>query len=144
MTGGWLPGVHFSVDGTLIRAWAGHKRFKPKDGDDEGRSDFRGQSRSNHTHVPTSDSDARLYRKGSTASELRTGAFGFVLSTAAPVMSISKVSVARLPVRVLVSSSIWMKFTRSGIAVSPFACVVDGHDRGPAGPRPAPAPKPMR
>ncbi|SEP37809.1 hypothetical protein SAMN05216228_11472 [Rhizobium tibeticum] len=115
-----MPGEHFSVDGTLIQAWAGHKRFKRKDGDDEDRSDFRGQSRSNHTHVHTSDPDARLYRKGSTASELRTGAFGFVLSTAAPVMSISKVSVARLPVSVLVSSSIWMKFTRSDIAVSPL------------------------
>ncbi|MGF6312107.1 hypothetical protein ABIB82_006042 [Bradyrhizobium sp. i1.8.4] len=42
-----------------------------KDGDDEDSGDFRGQSRSNHTHVSTSDPDARLFRKGSTASELR-------------------------------------------------------------------------
>lgn len=68
---GWLSGEHFSVDGTLIQAWAGHKSFKRKDGDDEDGDDFRGQSRSNDTHVSTSDADARLYRKGNTASELR-------------------------------------------------------------------------
>lgn len=69
---GWLSGEHFSVDGTLIQAWAGHKSFVRKDGDDdEGGGDFRGQPRSNETHASTTDSDARLYRKGNTASELR-------------------------------------------------------------------------
>ncbi len=68
---GWLSGEHFSVDGTLIQAWAGHKSFVRKDGDDEDGSDFRGQSRSNETHASTTDPDARLYRKGKTASELR-------------------------------------------------------------------------
>jgi transposase len=64
---------HFSVDGTLIEAWASLKSFKPKDGSgdppaDGGRNadaDFRGAKRSNATHASTSDPDARLYRKGS-------------------------------------------------------------------------------
>jgi hypothetical protein len=68
------------VDGTLIQAWAGHKSFKPKnasDGDGGGDGDggepgnFKGQRRSNDTHQSTTDGDARLYRKGNTASELR-------------------------------------------------------------------------
>ena len=69
---GWLSGEHFSVDGTLIQAWAGHKSFVRKDGSDgdQGGS-FKGQSRSNETHESTTDLDARLYRKGKTASELR-------------------------------------------------------------------------
>lgn len=68
---GWLSGEHFSVDGTLIQAWAGHKSFVRKDDDDGDGSDFRGQARSNDTHASTTDPDARLYRKGNTASELR-------------------------------------------------------------------------
>lgn len=68
----WLSGEHFSVDGTLIQAWAGHKSFVRKDGDDdEGGEDFKGQRRSNETHESKTDPDARLYRKGKTASELR-------------------------------------------------------------------------
>jgi transposase len=63
---------HFSVDGTLIEAWASMKSFKPKDGDDPpadagGRNreaDFHGQRRSNDTHASTTDPEARLYRKG--------------------------------------------------------------------------------
>src|SRR4051812_38416214 len=63
---------HFSVDGTLIEAWASMKSFKPKDGAgdppmDGGRNteaDFRGEKRSNETHASTTDPDARLYRKG--------------------------------------------------------------------------------
>ena len=68
-----LSSEHFSVDGTLIEAWASMKSFKPKDskgGDDEesgGRNasaDFRGEKRSNETHASTTDPDAMLYRKG--------------------------------------------------------------------------------
>ena len=76
-----LSGEHFSVDGTLIQAWAGHKSFVPKDDDERGdggngdntssSGDFKGQRRSNDTHASTTDGDARLYRKGNTASELR-------------------------------------------------------------------------
>ena len=55
----------------MIQAWAGHKSFVRKDGSDDEDSDFRGTSRSNETHESTTDPDARLYRKGKTASELR-------------------------------------------------------------------------
>ena len=65
----WLSGEHFSVDGTLIQAWAGHKSFVRKDGSDD-TGNFKGKSRSNDTHESTTDADARLYRKGNTASEL--------------------------------------------------------------------------
>jgi transposase len=59
-----LSDEHFSVDGTLIEAWASQKSFKPKDGSDEGDgSDFHGQKRKNDTHASTTDPDARLYRK---------------------------------------------------------------------------------
>jgi transposase len=68
----WLSKEHFSVDGTLIQAWAGHKSFVPKDGgDDADGGDFRGRPRSNETHASSTDPDSRLYRKGKTASELR-------------------------------------------------------------------------
>jgi len=68
-----LSAEHFSVDGTLIEAWASMKSFKPKDGADEppaeggGRNketDFHGEKRSNETHASTTDPQARLYRKG--------------------------------------------------------------------------------
>lgn len=68
---------HFSVDGTLVEAWASMKSFKPKDGprggngeppsDSGGRnaeSDFHGERRSNETHASTTDPDAKLYKKG--------------------------------------------------------------------------------
>ncbi len=67
----WLSDEHFSVDGTLIQAWAGHKSFARKDGSDDDTGNFKGKSRSNDTHESTTDADARLYRKGNTASELR-------------------------------------------------------------------------
>jgi transposase len=70
----WLSGEHFSVDGTLIQAWAGHKSFVSKDGDDEdagGTGGFKGKKRSNETHESKTDPDSRLFRKGKTASELR-------------------------------------------------------------------------
>ena len=66
-----LSTEHFSVDGTLLEAWASTKSFRPKDGSgpppDAGRNgeqDFHGQKRSNETHASTTDPDARLYRKG--------------------------------------------------------------------------------
>ena len=69
----WLSGEHFSVAGTLIQAWAGHKSFVPKDGDDDvgGTGGFKGKKRSNETHESKTDPDSRLFRKGKTASELR-------------------------------------------------------------------------
>ena len=70
---GWLSGEHFSVDGTLIQAWASHKSFVRKDGSDEPGSggSSKGKTRSNETHESSTDADAKLYRKGKTASELR-------------------------------------------------------------------------
>ena len=59
-----LSDEHFSVDGTLIEAWASHKSFKPKDADkDDDGSNFHGQKRKNDTHASTSDPNAKLYRK---------------------------------------------------------------------------------
>src|ERR1700682_5513486 len=57
---------HFTVDGTLIQAWASHKSFRAKDGSDSDGGDganFHGQKRSNDTHESTTDPDARLYKK---------------------------------------------------------------------------------
>src|SRR6188474_3602987 len=68
-----LSSDHFSVDGTLVEAWASMKSVKPKDGSGEppaqgggcnAEADFHGQKRSNDTHASTTDPDARLYRKG--------------------------------------------------------------------------------
>lgn len=70
-----LSREHFSVDGTLIEAWASMKSFRPKQdddrddspGDSSGRNapaDFRGEKRSNATHASRTDPDAMLYKKG--------------------------------------------------------------------------------
>jgi|SRR5215472_82860 len=65
-----LSSEHFSVDGTLIEAWASMKSFRPKDGSGEppsqgrnGERNFHNEKRSNDTHASTTDPDARLYRK---------------------------------------------------------------------------------
>jgi transposase len=60
-----LSDEHFSVDGTLIEAWASQKSFRPKDGsgDEDGGANFHGQKRKNDTHASTTDPDSRLYRK---------------------------------------------------------------------------------
>src|SRR6202008_2254770 len=61
---GLMSDEHFTVDGTLIEAWASQKSFRPKDGDGSGDgTNFHGQKRSNKTHASTTDPDARLYRK---------------------------------------------------------------------------------
>jgi len=66
-----LSREHFTVDGTLLKAWASMKSFRPKDGSGNppgagrnGERDFRSEKRSNETHASTTDPDARLYRKG--------------------------------------------------------------------------------
>jgi len=60
-----LSDEHFSVDGTLIAAWASQKSFRPKDGSDDDGANFHGQKRKNETHQSTSDPESRLYRKAS-------------------------------------------------------------------------------
>jgi hypothetical protein len=60
----FMSDEHFTVDGTLIQAWASQKSFRSKDdSDDDDGTDFRGQKRSNDTHQSTTDPDARLYKK---------------------------------------------------------------------------------
>ena len=80
-----LSSEHFSVDGTMIEAWASMKSVKAKDGSDEppgpgrnGEQDFRGERRTNDTHESTTDPDARLYRKGP-GREARLGFIGHAL-----------------------------------------------------------------
>src|ERR1017187_10706526 len=68
-----LSDEHFTVDGTLVEAWASHKSFKPKDDHKAPPRiagciknpdvDFRGRHRCNDTHASTTDPDARLYKK---------------------------------------------------------------------------------
>jgi transposase len=66
-----LSDEHFSVDGTLIEAWASMKSFRAKDGGDEppsagrnGERDFHNEQRRNDTHASTTDPEAKLYKKG--------------------------------------------------------------------------------
>lgn len=75
---GLLSKEHFSVDGTLIQAWASQKSFRPKDdagdppagGGRNADADWKGQPRSNATHVSTTDPQARLYRKSAQTASI--------------------------------------------------------------------------
>jgi transposase len=79
-----LSDEHFTVDGTLLEAWASQKSFRPRDeepptgGGGNPTVDFHGQRRRNDTHRSTTDPDARLYRKGA-GREARLGYLGHVL-----------------------------------------------------------------
>jgi len=80
-----LSAEHFSVDGTMLKAWASMKSFRAKDGSDEppaagrnGERDFKKTRRSNETHASTTDKDARLYRKGA-GQESRLAYLGHAL-----------------------------------------------------------------
>ena len=80
-----LSSDHFSVDGTLLKAWASMKSFRPKDGSGEppdggrnGERNFHREKRSNETHASTTDPDAKLYRKGD-GQESRLCFMGHVL-----------------------------------------------------------------
>jgi transposase len=75
----FMSDEHFTVDGTLIEAWASQKSFQRKDGppDEDGRN-FHGQTRTNTTHASKTDPDARLYRKSRNA-EARLAYLGHVL-----------------------------------------------------------------
>lgn len=75
---GLLSSEHFSVDGTLIRAWASHKSFVAKDGPPPDKTgsrgnpevDFKRQKRSNDTHASTTDPDARLMTKSNSGEAI--------------------------------------------------------------------------
>ncbi len=73
-----LSDEHFSVDGTLIEAWASQKSFQKKDGGSDTPGEFRGTQRKNDTHASKTDPDAKLYRKGN-GQEARLGYLGHVL-----------------------------------------------------------------
>jgi transposase len=83
---GLLSDEHFTVDGTLLEAWASHKSFKPKGTDRTPPDDpknptvnFHGQRRRNDTHQSTTDPDARLYKKG-TGHEAKLAYLGHLLT----------------------------------------------------------------
>jgi transposase len=78
-----LSDEHFTVDGTLLEAWASQKSFRPRDQDPPGGGpnptvDFHGQRRRNDTHQSTTDPDARLYKKAQ-GREARLGYLGHLL-----------------------------------------------------------------
>jgi transposase len=94
---GLLSDEHFTVDGTLVEAWASHKSFRPKDHDRPPSDDpknptvnFHGEARRNDTHQSTTDPDARLYKKavgreaklGYLAHLLTDNRHGFIVDTA--------------------------------------------------------------
>jgi len=83
---GLISDEHFTVDGTLLEAWASHKSFKPKDTPRTPPDDpknptvnFHGQARRNDTHESTTDPDARLYKKA-TGREAKLGYLGHLLT----------------------------------------------------------------
>lgn len=72
---GLMSDEHFSVDGTLLEAWASTKSFRPKDdddndGDSNGWADFKGKKRSNETHESKTDPEARMAKKGGGGAKL--------------------------------------------------------------------------
>jgi transposase len=77
---GLMSDEHFTVDGTLIEAWAGQKSFRRKDKDDtpKGGGEFHGQPRSNQTHASSTDPEARLYKK-SAGQEAKLSYLGHTL-----------------------------------------------------------------
>jgi transposase len=79
---GLMSDEHFTVDGTLIEAWASHKSFQRKDTDDQpgtgASSNFHGEQRSNETHASKTDSEARLYKK-SAGQEAKLSYLGHVV-----------------------------------------------------------------
>ena len=79
----YMSDEHFTVDGTLIEAWASQKSFRRKDGKGKppgpgGEVDFHKEKRKNQTHESTTDPDARLFKK-SKGSEAKLGYLGHVL-----------------------------------------------------------------
>jgi transposase len=79
---GLMSDEHFTVDGTLIEAWASHKSFQRKDTDDQpgtgASNNFHGEKRSNDTHASKTDSEARLYSK-SAGQEAKLSYLGHVV-----------------------------------------------------------------
>lgn len=71
---------HFTVDGTLIAAWASHKSFRPKDDDTSADgTNFHGDKRTNETHESKTDPTARLYKKSS-GKEAKLADLGYIVT----------------------------------------------------------------
>ncbi len=117
---GLLSDEHFTVDGTLLEAWASQKSFKPKGGartppDDPKNPtvNFRGETRRNDTHQSTTDPDARLYKKaGGQAAKLAylghlltENRHGFIIDTAVTTATGAERDAARYAGRVAVDGS---------------------------------------
>jgi transposase len=99
-----LSAEHFSVDGTLIEAWASHKSFRPRDDDDDtptgGERDFHGERRGNDTHASTTDPDAELMRKGKgMEARLRYGVHHLVENRQHLVVAVRTEPAASVPER---------------------------------------------
>ena len=90
----FMSDEHFTVDGTLIQAWASQKSFRGKNGSDDDGANFHGQKRTNETHESSTDPDSRLYKKsygkeshlaylGHTLVENRNGLIAAAMATQA-------------------------------------------------------------
>jgi hypothetical protein len=99
----YISGEHFSVDGTLLEAWASHKSFRPKN--DEGKGgpptmgrnpevDYRGERRSNETHQSTTDPEARLARKGNSVAAKLSYAGHLLMENRSALIADMELSVA--------------------------------------------------
>ncbi len=125
---GLLSDEHFTVDGTLLEAWASHKSFRPKDDDPPPPDDpknptvnFHGQPRRNDTHQSTTDPEARLYKKavgreaklGYLAHLLTENRHGFIIDTAVSCVRSRGADAARRTPRYAAVSSLWSAATGS-------------------------------
>jgi len=99
----YISGEHFSVDGTLLEAWASHKSFRPKDDDSKGgppamgrnpEVDYHGERRSNETHRPTTDPEARLARKGNSVAAKLSYAGHLLMENRSALIADMELSVA--------------------------------------------------
>src|SRR6059058_3231253 len=136
-----LSTEHFSVDGTLIEAWASMKSFRPKDGSGEppapgrnGERDFHGEKRSNETHASTTDPDARLLRKaagqasklchmGHVLMENRNGLVVDATTTTATATAEREAAIAMIGDR--------PEIGRAGLQVVPHGTCADGEPQRP-------------
>ena len=99
----YISGEHFSVDGTLLEAWASHKSFRPKDDDSKGgppamgrnpEVDYHGERRSNETHRSTTDPEARLARKGNSVAAKLSYAGHLLMENRSALIADMELSVA--------------------------------------------------
>ena len=139
----WMSDEHFTVDGTLIEAWASHKSFQRKEGGDssggDAGRDFHGEKRSNDTHESKTDPEARLYKKshgqeaklaylGHTMVENRNGMIASAMVTRATGCSRTYFSnpPAKSPISIIASSG-RLKCARTASSevdpVQPAICV---------------------